>query len=605
MCFAEEFAPTDIEDTFDRRLTQAVEAVTRFAVSFAWLSSKVPGSRRVLPPSGLGERATWVEAARSSRCWSPEELAALASSDIGLGRVEDADKLTLMVSTAGGIYERVFPNATPLRGHERQGLAAEVAVQDAAATWGLPDFVMVPSVERKGRGVREISDGLLVVGDRGVVVQIKAREGEPGTREKESSWVLKQLAAAAKQIHGTVRRLKTHSVQMTTGRGRSVHIDSPSVDWVGVTIIEHPAPPSDVPVTPQPGVTPVIALLRRDWEFLFDQLRSTHAVVAYLHRIGGSAPVLGNEPERYYELAAADAAAAPGPVDPTWKRRGGQPYSVPLLPAAPAGSDDNEAHAMVRIMLEDVATSLTGPDEWEPWQVVLASLDSLPVGYRTNLGRFLLDALSAVTTAEAGTTAWRMRTFIVGPEQDQLGFAICSALTDHTRAAFSAWLQLRHHERGEMRTSPLSHHWECSSLPGWTATASGIPPCRSSAATRSSPRLTCGCIRTCGMRITEALVAAPKLERSPGGASLPGKVRSGSRQPCRSRDHRVREACSPGARAVLAIARALRVGVRSVQRGRTGVGRGRPANPCAALGEKHLLPGQPRAGRYGYRARVM
>ncbi|MFD9916964.1 hypothetical protein [[Kitasatospora] papulosa] len=104
---------------------------------------------------------------------------------------------------------------------------------------------------------------------------------------------------------------------------------------------------------------------------------------------------------------------------------------------------------MVRIMLEDVATSLTGPDEWEPWQAVLASLDSLPVGHRTNLGRFLLYALSAVTTAEAGTTAWRMRTFIAGPGQDQLGFAICSVLTDHTRAAFSAWLQLRHHERGE------------------------------------------------------------------------------------------------------------------------------------------------------------
>jgi hypothetical protein len=42
-----------------------------------------------------------------------------------------------------------------------------------------------------------------------------------------------------------------------------------------------------------------------------------------------------------------------------------------------------------------------------------------------------------------------MRTFIAGPDQDQLGFAVCSALTDHTRAAFSAWLQLRHHERGK------------------------------------------------------------------------------------------------------------------------------------------------------------
>ncbi|MEW2398068.1 hypothetical protein [Streptomyces sp. NPDC046862] len=57
------------------------------------------------------------------------------------------------------------------------------------------------------------------------------------------------------------------------------------------------------------------------------------------------------------------------------------------------------------MMLEDVATSLTGPDEWEAWQRVLASLGSLPVGYRRDLGRFLFDALAAVTEAASGTTA--------------------------------------------------------------------------------------------------------------------------------------------------------------------------------------------------------
>lgn len=450
LCFTEGFAPADGEDTFDQRLSLAIEAVTRFSISFAWLSSQVPGSKQVLSAGRAGTADTWIEAARSSRRWSPEELAALASSDIGLGRVQDTDTLTLMVSTPDGVYERVIPHATPLRQHDRRGTAAEIAVQDAAATWGLPDFVMAPSVERKGRGVREISDGLLVVGDRGVVVQIKAREGEPGTAERESSWVLKQLTAAGKQIHGTVRRLKAESVQMVNGRGRSVRIDSPTIDWVGVAIIEHPYPPEELTVATHSGSTPVIALLRRDWEFLFNQLRSTHAVVSYLHRVGASAPVLGGEPERYYELAAADAEAVPGEVDPSWTRRGGQPHSMPLLPAAPAGSDDDEAHTMVRIMLEDVATSPAGPDdEREAWQRVLASLDSLPVGYRTDLGRFLLDALATVAGAEAGTTAWRMRTFVAGPDRDQLGFAVCSALTDHTRAAFSAWLRLRHHERGE------------------------------------------------------------------------------------------------------------------------------------------------------------
>ncbi|MEU1003767.1 hypothetical protein [Streptomyces tibetensis] len=449
LCFTEGFDPVDGEDTFDGRLALVIEAVTRFAASFAWLSSQVSGSRHVLTAGRADTADTWIEATRSSRYWSAEELAALASSDLGLGRVQGTHTLTLMVSTPSGVYERVIPHATPLRHHDRRGTAAEMAVKDAAATWGLPDFVMAPSVERKGRGVREISDGLLVVGDRGVVVQIKAREGEPGTRERERSWVLKQLTAAGKQVQGTVRRLKGQGVQMVNGRGRSLSIDSPAIDWVGVIILEHPDPPQGLAVPAQDGSTPVIALLRRDWEFLFNQLRSTHAVVGYLHRVGASAPVLGGEPERYYELAAADAEAVPGDLDQSWTQRGGQPRSVPLLPAAPAGSDDDEAHTMVRIMLEDVATSPSGPAEREAWQQVLASLDSLPVGYRTELGRFLLDALDTVTGAEQGTTAWRMRTFVAGPGWDQLGFAACSALTDHTRSAFSAWLQLRHHERGE------------------------------------------------------------------------------------------------------------------------------------------------------------
>lgn len=449
LCFAEGFTPVTGEDTLDQRLTLVIEAVSRFAISFAWLSSQVPGSRHVLSAGDAGAADTWGEATRSSRRWSAEELAALSSSDIGLGRVQDAGSLTLMVSTPSGVYERIIPNATPLRSHDQRGRAAEIAVQDAAATWGLPDFVMAPSRERKGPGVREISDGLLVVGDRGVVVQIKAREGEPGTPERERSWVLKHLTAAGKQVQGTVRRLKTQDVHMVSGRGHSVRLDSPAIEWVGVAIIEHPDPPRELSVPAHQGSTAVIALLRRDWEFLFNQLRSTHAVVGYLHRAGATAPVLGGEPERYYELAAADAEAVPGEFDPSWIRRGGRPRSVPLLPAAPAGSDDYEAHTMVRIILEDVATSPIGPAEREAWQRVLASLDSLPVGYRTDLGRFLLDALDVVTQAEEGTTVWRIRTFLAGPDWDQLGFAACSTLTDHTRAAFSAWLQLRHHERGQ------------------------------------------------------------------------------------------------------------------------------------------------------------
>lgn len=448
LCFTPGFVPADDEDTFERRLRLVLAVVTRFAGSFALLSHEVPGSRRVLPPD-TGTSETWIHAAQSSRRWSEQELAALAQSDIGLGRVEDAETLTLIVNTPDGVYERVIPNATPLRIHERRGAAAEIAVQDAVATWGLPDFVMRPSVERKGSGVREISDGLLVVGNRGIVVQSKAREVEPGTYEREKSWAVKQITAASKQIDGTIRRLRSDGAQMVNGRNRSVYIDGPAIDWVGVVIIEHPAPPREVAVPAHLGRSPIIALLRRDWEFLFDQLRSTYAVVQYLHRVRISVPVLGDEPERYYEFAAADAAASPGLVDPSLLRRGSELWSMPLLPSAPAGSDDHEAHTMFRIMLEDIATSEFGPDRVEDWQRILASVDSLPVGHRTELGRLLLDALSTIAQAESGFSLWKMRTFLGGPDADQLGFVVCSALTDETRAGLSAWVRLRHHERGE------------------------------------------------------------------------------------------------------------------------------------------------------------
>ena len=37
---------------------------------------------------------------------------ALATSDIGVGVVVDADQLTLLVTTDGGIHERVIPAAS-------------------------------------------------------------------------------------------------------------------------------------------------------------------------------------------------------------------------------------------------------------------------------------------------------------------------------------------------------------------------------------------------------------------------------------------------------------------------------------------------------------
>ena len=450
--FADGFIPAGVNDTFDRRLGAVIEVVFRIALSFTWLSAQVPGSRRVLIGHNT-QGATWIDATRSMHRWSENELTALAGSDIGLGVASEASELTLVVATSDGVFERVVPHATPLRNHDRLGLAAETAVQDAAATWGLPDFVMLPSIERKGPGVREISDGLIVVGEVGVIIQVKTRETEPATTARETSWITKQISAAVKQVNGTARRLAAETTKMVNGRGQNIRIDGPLIRWGGVVIIEHPNPPMNYEIPTFESRIPVVVMLRRDWEFLFNQLRSSYAVVSYLHRVGISVRVLGEEPQRYYELAAADAEASPGPIDLTIQGRG-ERRSVPLLPAAPAGSDDDEAHGMVRLMLEDIANTHIESDRLEERQEILASLDSLPVGHRSELGRLLLDGLQQVRRTGPDSISWRFRTFLAGQNRDQLGFGVCSTLTETTRLAFRSWLLLRHHERGSRENLP-------------------------------------------------------------------------------------------------------------------------------------------------------
>lgn len=447
LAFPDGFISREVGDTFDERLNSVIDIVTRFAVSFWWLAHKAPGARRI-PEAGTDPRETWIQASRSDRRWTEEELTGLAASDLGLGIVAGADDLTLIVATPDGVYERVIPDATPLRHHIKRGPAAERATQEAAATWGLPDFVMRPHVERKGSGVREISDGLIIVGNLGAIIQVKSRDADPDDPSQEARWVSKQIKKATGQVSGTARRLSAKMTEMENGRGRNISINGGAIRWIGVVIIDHPSPPHDYRIPDLESRTPSVVLLRRDWEFLFSQLRSSHAVIDYLHRIKTSAEFLGGEPQRYYELASADAAA-PSNVDPALRGLG-ELHSVPFLPSAPAGSDDDEAHGMVRIMCEDIATTRLDERSEEDRLRVLAAIDGLPVGYRTELGRLLLDGLSSARRTEPGSTSWRFRTFRASGNGAQLGFGVCSTLSDVTQAAFKSWLLLRHHERGDL-----------------------------------------------------------------------------------------------------------------------------------------------------------
>lgn len=270
------------------------------------------------------------------------------------------EQLTLLVATNHGVHERIIPGASEVNPHLPRGTAAETATHNAAATWGLPDFVILPRAEHHGSRNREISDGLLVVGERGVVLQVKSRSAAGDRPDGETSWLTKKIAAAARQVNGTVRRLRAAPSDMVNGRGRTVTVDGSTTSWIGVVIIDHPAPPRDHPLTEPTAGVPIVTLLRRDWEFLFDQLRSTRAVVDYLYRVGGSTELLGAEPGRYFGLAAADAVAEPRPLDASIDSAVGERRSVPLLPTAPAGHEDDQAHGLVRLICEDIANTPSG-----------------------------------------------------------------------------------------------------------------------------------------------------------------------------------------------------------------------------------------------------
>jgi hypothetical protein len=353
--------------------------------------------------------------------------------------------LTLVVETPTRAMVRRVPAASPLRAAQERGPAAEEATSDAASEWGLPDFVFRAELQQTASGVREVGDRLLVVGQVGVVVQVKCRSAPTADAARERRWIERNIRKAVAQAKGSIRFLQSHRVPATNVRGRIADIGCDERRWLAAVVIDHADPPDVTPALDNGDG--VMVLLRRDWEFLFDQLKSTQAVVGYFARVAGEAVPLGDEPLRYYDLARADAEAAPGKIDPALVGQGGSMASAPMLPFAPAETHDMMAHRVIRIVLEDIAVSRVGDVSEADRLRILALVDGLPVGHRAQAGRFMLDSLGEVANAASGETAWRLRRLVPPDGMIQLAFGACSKYSDITQTAFGAWVRLRHHEQ--------------------------------------------------------------------------------------------------------------------------------------------------------------
>lgn len=365
------------------------------------------------------------------------------------GPADDEGTLMLIVETPAGVLVRRVPNALALRTDVEHGEAAEEAVHDAAAIWGLPDFVYRGRVVAVGSGAREVGDDLVVVGDVGVVVQVKGRVAPSSDAERERRWIEKNTQTALDQARGSIRRLKLGAIELTNARGRTIEVDGSKLRWLSAVVIDHSSPPSDVPVQPFDPSAPAVVMLRRDWDFLFDQLKSTHAVVAYLERVVTNPVALGEEPARYYQLAIADHEAEPSRIDPALVG-GGRSVSAPLLPMV-TRPEDRRPSLLVRSIFEDIAIT-PAPDVDEADRLaVLAELDRLPVNHRADIGRFLEEGLAKAVEAKEDETVWRLRRFVGGLERVHLAVGACSQFSEMHRDLFGWWVQLRHYQHRELR----------------------------------------------------------------------------------------------------------------------------------------------------------
>jgi hypothetical protein len=94
----------------------------------------------------------------------------------------ETPSMTLVIETASGVYLRTILPAALLPEGIPVGDAAEDATKDAAARWGLPDFVFNSTQKARGSATREIGDAIVVAGSVGHPFKSKLVRSVQGTK---------------------------------------------------------------------------------------------------------------------------------------------------------------------------------------------------------------------------------------------------------------------------------------------------------------------------------------------------------------------------------------------------------------------------------------
>lgn len=435
--------PADMDDNLGAR-TSNLLVIARHLIEALERSVSTPSLLEMI--GSLDEQApatptaVWTPVSLANEAEEQKALDLLAESELNLISIRDADgSHTLLRRDGDRLLGREMPQANPPDESVDLGPAVEQAALAAAAGLGLPDFVYNAEIIKKGSGLREIGDGTILTGRRGITLQVKARDGATEDPSREGKWLVKKAAEALRQAHGTIRSMRADpNQQLTNMRGRTVQISADEIDWVPVVILDHPNPPLDILPNREPEKRGLI-LLRRDWEFLLDQLRSVSAVVDYAHRVADDRVELGTESHRYFDLAHKDATAQSDPPADWMTALGASQQDGPTLPSEPADSVDMVGHAVFQRILEDIAAIDFVGDEATRVEV-LAMIDQMAVTHRADLGRTLLRRLDYCAKAPADALLAQHRVNFLDGGRLHLSFNVYSVLTGYHRQMFETWL---------------------------------------------------------------------------------------------------------------------------------------------------------------------
>lgn len=261
------------------------------------------------------------------------------------------------------------------------GDQAEDYARTLAGSLGVADFVYHPVTESEGSRNRQIGDGLLVVGDHGLIVQVKARRPESAasdTSGKAESWIRKKSAEAKRQADGTRRRMNAKPATFVSVRGYELLVQPP-VEWNAVVLIDYPNPPDELFLDHEPDT---MWMTMADWYGLHERLRSTAAVIEYVDRAleSGLHPALDQEQERYDFLAAGDSKLA--------SERGTRPR-LPPRSLNPSEAADVAFFDEVIDLTHDKVDAYISWQEPDEYRRIVEVLDRIPPGARVDLGRKL------------------------------------------------------------------------------------------------------------------------------------------------------------------------------------------------------------------------